>query len=593
MRILNLLDTQRLACFSIWLLTLSTPCLAAPSDDPDILARRGQQHPVSSSPASPPTLTLSKPAGGWTSGLQITVAGTCSDPTADPIVVNVNGVRYYVRNANGSFSRAFPAAKGKNTVIAECANSAGVAKASTTVDAVIASIGLKVVLTSDSDGVYTDLHIYEPDNSHVYWADTNSNSGGIFFLNQNGDNFDQAGYGPYLYVHPAPPVGVFRIDTNYWPGGAVQHTLANLDIILDEGLPTESRRRVQKPLARPGETKTLAYVVIQGNRQPAKIYVPGQDAERDMPAEVKEYIKHEPKREGEAEDSAEELGYLEPSASGSQSTPTASGEELAAQTKIEPSPPGRGQGEGLQTNDAPNLIPLTPTLSFMPPWVREERELSRQPREGGGEEKHNYLPPQDADALRQVVTDVALLQARKLSPFWEPKQRDCAGLVRFAYRTALEPRDAARTAKLGVPPKLKLPPLSEQARKALPDYPQIWQTGLTNGQPRYGHFADAETLIGYNFRLKSRDLAAAQSGDLLVYQKPLINDEPYHLMLFAAGHPENLAVYHNGAQGDEAQVRVVSVAELLQSPDPVWIPSPENPYFLGVYEWNRLAPQNA
>ncbi|NOV32046.1 DUF1175 family protein [Methylomonas sp. ZR1] len=512
MRKPQLFDARRLGSHVVLWLSLSAQSLAAPSDDPDILARRGQQHPVATGPATAPTLTLNKPAGGWTSGLQITVAGSCSDPTADPIVVNINGVRYYVRNANGSFSRAFPAAKGKNTVIAECANSAGVAKASTTVDAVIASIGLKVVLTSDSDGVYTDLHIYEPDNSHVYWADTNSNSGGIFFLNQNGDNFDQPGYGPYLYVHPAPPLGVFRIDTNYWPGGAVQHTLANLDIILDEGLPTESRRRVQKPLARPGETKTLAYLVVQGNRQPAKIYVPGQDAERDMPAEVREYIKHEPKREGEAEDSAEELGYL---------------------------------------------------------------------------------PPQDASALRQVVTDVALLQARKLSPLWEPKQRDCAGLVRFAYRTALEPRDAARTAKLGVPAKLMLPPLSEQARKAIPDYPQIWQTGLSNGQPRYGHFADAETLIGYNFRLKSRDLAAAQSGDLLVYQKPLVNDEPYHLMLFAAGHPENLAVYHNGAQGDEAQVRVVSVAELLQSPDPVWVPRAENPYFLGVYEWNRLAPQNA
>jgi hypothetical protein len=512
MRIPHFFDARWLGGIAALLLVLSTQSLAASSDDPDILARRGQQRPLPTEAASAPTLTLSKPAGGWTSGLQIAVVGTCSDPTADPIVVNINGVRYYVRNVNGSFARAFPAAKGKNTVIAECANSAGVAKASTTVDAVIASIGLKVVLTSDSDGVYTDLHIYEPDNSHVYWADTNSNSGGIFFLNQNGDNFDQPGYGPYLYVHPAPPLGVFRIDTNYWPGGAVQHTLANLDIILDEGLPSESRRRVQKPLARPGETKTLAYVVIQGNRQPAKIYVPGQDAERDMPVEVKEYIKHEPKREGEAEDSAEELGYL---------------------------------------------------------------------------------PPQDAEALRQVVTDVALLQARKLSPLWEPKQRDCAGLVRFAYRTALEPRDAARTAKLGVPVKLMLPPLSEQARKAVPAYPQIWQTGLNNGQARYGHFADAETLIGYNFRLKSRDLAAAKSGDLLVYQKPLINDEPYHLMLFAAGHPENLAVYHNGAQGADAQVRVVSVAELLQSPDPVWVPRAENPYFLGVYEWNRLAPQNA
>jgi uncharacterized protein YfaT (DUF1175 family) len=88
-------------------------------------------------------------------------------------------------------------------------------------------------------------------------------------------------------------------------------------------------------------------------------------------------------------------------------------------------------------------------------------------------------------------------------------------------------------------------------------------------------------------------LSAARSGDLLVYQKPLQNDEPYHLMLFAAGRSENLAVYHNGAQGDEAQVRVVRVSELLESPDPVWIPRAENPYFLGVYEWNRLRPQNA
>ncbi|MGZ4959190.1 MAG: DUF1175 family protein [Methylomonas sp.] len=510
MRIFNLASIGSFGLLTVLLCSLPGHCSAAPSDDPDILARRGQPKPPQTA-AFPPTLTLAQPAGGWTSAMQITVSGTCSDPAADPVVVNINGVRYYVRNVNGSFSRAFPAAKGKNSVIAECANSAGTAKASTTVDAVISPIPLKVVLTSDSDGVYTDLHIYEPDSSHVYWADTRSDSGGIFFLNQSGDNFDQPGYGPYLYVHPAPPVGVFRIDANYWPGGAVQHTLANLDIILDEGLPTESRRRVQKPLARPGETRTLAYVAIQGNRQPAKIYVPGQDAERDMPAEIKAYISHEPKREGENSD-GEELGYL---------------------------------------------------------------------------------LPQDETALRQAVTNVALLQARTLSPLWEPKQRDCAGLVRFAYRTALEQRDAARTAKLGIPAKLNLPPLSEQARLLFPKYPEIWQTGVYANKPRYGHFADAETLIGYNFRLKSRELAAARSGDLLVYQKPLVNDEPYHLMLFAAGRSENLAVYHNGAQGADAQVRVVRISELLDSPDPVWIPRAENPYFLGVYEWNRLRPQNA
>lgn len=495
-----------LSTFCICLVaTCQLPAFAVSSADPDILARRGQPQ-LQQKASEAPILTLAQPAGGWTSAMQITVAGSCSDSTADPIIVNINGVRYYARNAEGSFSRAFPAAKGKNSVIAECVNSLGSSKASTVIDAVIPAIPLKVVLTSDTDGVYTDLHIYEPDYSHVYWADTHSISGGIFFLNQEGGSFDQAGYGPYLYVHPAPPAGVFRIDANYWPGGAVQHTLANLDIILDEGLPTESRRRVQTPLARPGETRTLAYIVIQGNRLPAKIYVPGQDAERDMPDQVQIYIRDQPKPQDQQD--AEELGYLS---------------------------------------------------------------------------------PEDENALRKSVSNVALLQAKRLSPLWEAKQRDCAGLVRFAYRTALEQRDATRLAKLGVPAKLSLPPLSEQARQLFPDYPQIWQTGLN----RYGYFADAETLIGYNFRLKSRNLASAQSGDLLVYQKPLINDEPYHLMLFANGRAENLAVYHNGAHGDDAQVRVVRIRELLESPDPMWIPSPENPYFLGVYEWNRLRPQNA
>jgi hypothetical protein len=507
LQILKLFSSLRISL--ILLLCISNRILATPSNDPDILARRGQQqapHTVT----EPPQLTLTKPAGGWTSSMQLLVSGTCSDNDADPIVININGVRYYARNNNGSFSRSFPAAKGKNSIIAECTNSAGVSKASTTVDAVIPAIPFKIVLTSDTNSVYTDLHIYEPDKSHVYWASTNSTSGGLFFLNSDGESFDQAGYGPYLYVHPAPPLGVFRIDTNYWPGGAIQHTLASLDIILDEGLPTESHRRIQKPLARPGETRTLAYVLFSGNRQPAKIFVPGQDNGRDMPREIRDYISHEPPREGEEQSSNET----------------------------------------------------------------------------------QYLPAQDESALREAVTDVALLQARRPSPFWEPKQRDCAGLVRFAYRTALEVRDAKRSAKLGIPAKLNLAPLSNQARQLFPDFPKIWQTGFADLKPKYGYFADAETLIGYNFRLKSRQLDTARSGDLLVYQKPLDSDEPYHLMLFAAGHPENLAVYHNGDQGDEAQVRVVRISELLESPDPVWNPSSENPYFLGVYEWNRLRPQN-
>jgi hypothetical protein len=112
------------------------------------------------------------------------------------------------------------------------------------------------------------------------------------------------------------------------------------------------------------------------------------------------------------------------------------------------------------------------------------------------------------------------------------------------------------------------------------------------GKQLFGAFADAETLIGYNFRNKGRDLASALSGDLLVYQKALESDEPYHLMIFVKDRGGSLAVYHNGAEREEAQVRVVGIADLLQSPDPVWIPTVDNPHFLGVYEWNRLQPGN-
>jgi uncharacterized protein len=478
---------------------------ATSSDNSDVLERRGKQ--IAGTGTEPPVLTLTKPEGGWTTAMQLDISGTCSDQTADPVVVNINGVRYYVRSKEGAFSRKFPAAKGINNVVVECSNPAGVARASASVEALINPIPLKIVLTSDTDGVYTDLHIYEPDKTHVYWAKTESPSGGVFFLNKQGDYFDQPGYGPYLYVHPAPPVGVFRVDVNYWAGGAVRHTLANLDILTNEGLPNESRKRVLRPLARPGETQTLAYIVIPGNNQPPRIFVPGQDPESDMPAEVKQY-----KQKGE-----------------------------------------------------PKLIDM--------------------------DDEYSYLQPQDEKALREAVTLLALQQARKISPEWHRDQRDCAGLVRFVYRETIQTRTPGQVEKLGIPSSLHLPPLSDLSRRIFLSFPRIWQTGLEkDAAPRFGAFADAETLIGYNFRNKGPDLSLAKNGDLLVFRKGLEMEEPYHLMIFVRDRPGNLAVYHNGEKGEEGRVRTVTVGDLMDSPDPVWIPDTGNPHFLGVFEWNRIRP---
>jgi uncharacterized protein YfaP (DUF2135 family) len=237
-----------------------------------------------------PEVKITSPLGGWTVGRMMNVEGTISDQTVDPVVVSVNGDRYLIRAASGHFARQLPAASGKNVVTVMAANQGGTAQAQVTTYAQIPPVPLKAVLTSDTDGVYTDLHIYEPTResvdaqgklalekmAHVYWAQTESPTGGTFFLNEQGGDFDKPGYGPYLYVHRAPPQGVFLIATNYWPSGDKAHTVGMLNLTLFEGTPQEVRRAVRIPLATPGTTRVLAWVNVLGPGR-AAVYVPGQD----------------------------------------------------------------------------------------------------------------------------------------------------------------------------------------------------------------------------------------------------------------------------------------------------------------------------
>src|SRR5437868_14947964 len=61
----------------------------------------------------PATVRLTEPTGGWTVGRMLTVAGTVSDHTINPVVVSINGDRYLLRTFDGQFKRDFPAAAGK------------------------------------------------------------------------------------------------------------------------------------------------------------------------------------------------------------------------------------------------------------------------------------------------------------------------------------------------------------------------------------------------------------------------------------------------------------------------------------------------
>jgi uncharacterized protein YfaP (DUF2135 family) len=238
---------------------------------------------------TPATVTLSKPTGGWSVGRMLKVEGRVSDTSIDPVVVSINGDRYLMRTQSGSFSREFPAAAGKNVVTVLATNQGGTSRAQATTYAQIPPVPMKVILTSDTDGVYTDLHLYEPTDAsesdrtltpqkmaHVYWANTSSPSGGTFFLNEQQGDFDQPGYGPYLYVHRAPPRGTFLIAANYWPSGDKAHTIATLNLSLFEGTPNEVRKTVKIPLATPGSTRVLAWVHMLGQGR-ALVYVPSAD----------------------------------------------------------------------------------------------------------------------------------------------------------------------------------------------------------------------------------------------------------------------------------------------------------------------------
>lgn len=237
-----------------------------------------------------PKIDLSKPLGGWTVDQMVRIEGTISDPSIDPVTVAINGERYLLRTKDGRFGRAFPAAPGKNNIVVEGTNQAGTGSAERTVYAKIRPLPMKLVLTSDSDGIYTDLHIYEPketvkdpfallpaeDLYHVYWAGTSSPTGGLFYLNEQGGDYDRPGYGPYLYTHASPQVGIYQVAANYWPSGDHGHTVAYLNITLFGGTQKEMQRLVKIPLTKHGDTKMLAYIRIEkGGR--GFIYAPSMD----------------------------------------------------------------------------------------------------------------------------------------------------------------------------------------------------------------------------------------------------------------------------------------------------------------------------
>jgi hypothetical protein len=189
----------------------------------------------------------------------------------------------------------------------------------------------------------------------------------------------------------------------------------------------------------------------------------------------------------------------------------------------------------------------------------------------------------DRESFRRWFTAIAEVQFYELSDEWNKDQRDCAGLIRFAWREALRRHDRLWFQKMG---KLYEPVASDVDEFNLENGPlgeRLFRTrfgsfktdDLTNGG--FSEFADARTLESFNSSFISRDRGRAQPGDLLLFYQPTNRKFPFHVMLFVGSARidseggSDWVVYHTGSTAtDEGVVKKVRLAVLDQHPDKRW-----------------------
>jgi len=231
------------------------------------------------------------------------------------------------------------------------------------------------------------------------------------------------------------------------------------------------------------------------------------------------------------------------------------------------------------------LSPGKPVEIELRAWPGFRQRLSIFPV--AGDASVSVLGEGDREAFRTWFVAILEQQLEGPSPAWEPAQRDCAGILRFAFREAWGPHTEAWRDHIGftVPPVSgdPSPLLAGPWRRAFPA-PEGWQP-----------FVKGSLLRTYACENLGRDLAEARPGDLIFFARGGARPQPDHAMAFVRpdGDGQPVLLYHTGPETTggtkaEGEVRRVRLDELLHHPDPDFRPLPENPAFLGLYRWKVL-----
>ncbi len=195
---------------------------------------------------------------------------------------------------------------------------------------------------------------------------------------------------------------------------------------------------------------------------------------------------------------------------------------------------------------------------------------------------------EDRRAFVDSFVAVALAQVGSTpESTFDPSQRDCAGLVRYAYREALKAHDAAFAARhLGL--------------RRLPEvrtfhYPSVPFLGTRLFRVRPGGFDPAAVERDFAVAPEAVRLAEGSArriagvpsaGDLALFRSAA---GVAHLMIIAGDGPDAPLVYHTGPHdGGPGEVRRASLLSLRSHPDSAWRPLAANPSFQGFFRFRIL-----
>lgn len=234
--------------------------------------------------------------------------------------------------------------------------------------------------------------------------------------------------------------------------------------------------------------------------------------------------------------------------------------------------------------------------------TRDEPELNTDLDHDGLPDSAELRTFNDRENFRRWFTWIAEMQFYNLSDEWNAAQRDCAGLVRFAFREALRQHDRPWFQRMGENYNPVAPDLSPKIAATLNG--KLFRTASGAYTPtdvadgRFSEFADAQTLKTFNVDFIGRDRTQAKPGDLLFFHQPWVQKYPFHVMVFlgeprvASEGTHDWVVYHTGASPNDAgNVKKVRLAVLDQHPDKRWRPVSINPNFLGFYRLKILDQQ--